>query len=98
MSLKNYPYEFSDDYEKLYNFLMEYQNYFIFGISDNDYEKIFKIRNVLENNVNAICFTDDNIYKKFALNHDEFLKICNELQLKWIKNISVKGYTHEFCW
>ena len=76
MSLKNYPYEFSDDYEKLYNFLMEYQNYFIFGISDNDYEKIFKIRNVLENNVNAICFTDDNIYKKFALNHDEFLKIC----------------------
>ena len=40
MSLKNYPYEFSDDYEKLYNFLMEYQNYFIFGISDNDYEKI----------------------------------------------------------
>ena len=44
MSLKNFPYEFSNDYKRLYDILMNNPNYFILAMSDDKYNHIFKLR------------------------------------------------------
>ena len=83
MSLKNYPYDFSDDHKELYDILMNNSNYFIFAMSEEKYNHIFKLRSVVDENTIVIC--DLMNYRKFLRTFEEFESECKKLDLKWIK-------------
>lgn len=83
MSLKNFPYEFSDDYKELYNLLMNSPDHFILAMSDGKYNHIFKLRKILDDNRIGIC--DWLHYRKFPNTFEEFEDECKSLNLKWMK-------------
>lgn len=83
MSLNNYPYDFYDDYKELYDILMNNSNYFIFAMSEEKYNHIFKLRSVVDENTIVIC--DWMNYRKFLKTFEEFESECKKLDLKWIK-------------
>lgn len=82
MSLKNFPYEFSDDYKELYDLLMRNTNDFILAMSDDKYNNIFKLRKIREVNEIGIC--DWFNYRKITNTFKEFENTCKKLNLKWI--------------
>ena len=82
MSLKNFPYEFSDDYKWLYDILMNNPDYFILAMSDDKYNHIFKLRKILDDNIIGIC--DWLHYSKFPHTFEEFENECKSLNLKWM--------------
>ena len=83
MSLKNFPYEFSNDYKRLYDILMNNPEYFILAMSDDKYNHIFKLRKILDDNRIGIC--DWLHYSKFPNTFEEFENECKSLNLKWIE-------------
>ena len=83
MSLKNFPYEFSTDYKRLYDILMNNPEYFILAMSDDKYNLIFKLRKILDDNSIGIC--DWHNYRKFTNTFEEFENECKSLNLKWIE-------------
>ena len=83
MSLKNFPYEFSNDYKELYDILMNNPDYFILAMSDDKYSHIFQLRKILGDNSIGIC--DWLHYGKFPNTFEEFEDECKKLNLKWIK-------------
>lgn len=83
MSLKNFPYEFSDDYKELYELLMSNPDHFILAMSDDKYNHIFKLRKILDDNRIGIC--DWLHYRKVSNSFEEFEIECKTLNLKWIK-------------
>lgn len=83
MSLKNFPYDFSNDYKRLYKILMNNPEYFILAMSGGKYNHIFKLRKILDDNCIGIC--DWIHYSKFLHNFEEFENECKSLNLKWIE-------------
>jgi hypothetical protein len=82
MSLKNFPYEFSDNYKKLYDLLMNNPDHFILAMSDDKFNHIFKLRKILDDNIIGIC--DWFNYRKITNTFKEFENTCKKLNLKWI--------------
>lgn len=81
--LKNYPYNISDNYEDLYNYLMYFDTFFIIALSKQTdiYFKMFKMRKCSSSD---IYIADDMYYRNRIKSKKDFINICKELQIYWI--------------
>jgi hypothetical protein len=82
MSLKNFPYDLSDDYKELWNYLFDHPDKFIIAISNEGPNHLFKLRKLLDSE--DIGIIDSHMYRTFASNFDYFEKLCKNLKLYWI--------------
>jgi hypothetical protein len=79
MSHKNFPYNVSQNYNKIYNFLNSHSEFFLIGFTENSPNHMFKMRKSIH--TGDVIIVDSHIYTSYANTVEEFEKICKDLKL-----------------
>lgn len=79
MPHKNFPYNVSQTYNEIYNFLNNHPEFFLIGFTENSPNHMFKMRKSIH--TNEIIIVDSHIYMNHAQSTEEFEKICKDLKL-----------------
>jgi hypothetical protein len=79
MSHKNFPYNVSQNYNKIYNFLNNHPEFFLIGFTEYSPNHMFKMRKSIH--TGEVIIVDSHLYMKYAQSVEDFEKICDEQKL-----------------
>ena len=79
MKHKNFPYNVSQNYINIYNFLNNHPEFFLIGFTEHSPNHMFKMRKSIH--MGEVIIVDSHIYMSHANSAEEFEKICKELKL-----------------